>query len=182
MKISDDTLKCAGLLLVGGIISFFSARLLYCAIESKGWPTTVGIVIGTEVTDGELVSDDNVISIHVPHVWYQYQVDGKTYKSDRLSYYDTYRVSKAKAQTITTRYRVGRSVRVYYSPADPSVSVLRSGISASGNLEPAALVIAFAFGTLCVMVVLYDWLRQWLANNESTAEQHASNKPIEPTC
>ena len=182
MKMSWHTLKPPWLLLIGGIISFVSAKSLYQANETKGWPTTAGIIIDADVADGEIVGSDNVVRIHVPHVSYQYEVEGKTYKSDRLSYYDTYRVSKRRSRNITNRYQVGRSIPVYYSAVDPSVSVLKPGISGSGNLEPAARVIVFAFGALGLMLGLHEWVTRMLANNERTAGHQASNNPIEPTC
>lgn len=100
------------------------------------WEKTDGVIITSSVSK----SSDG---LHHNHLWfrlsYQYFVDGRTYKGERVSYaYGTFgnlwRTSGRKNR-LRAFYMKGRAVKVYYDPDRPAVSVLEPGISLWGIIE-----------------------------------------------
>ena len=57
-------------------------------------------------------------------IWYEYNVDGEFYKSDRVSYGYAGSSSKSFAISYVNKYPVGKSVVVYYDSVNPKNSVL----------------------------------------------------------
>lgn len=57
-------------------------------------------------------------------IWYEYNVNGKLYKSDRVSYGYTSSSNKSFPISYVNKYPVGKSVVVYYDSIAPEKSVL----------------------------------------------------------
>jgi hypothetical protein len=62
-------------------------------------------------------------------IWYEYGVDGRLYKSDRVNYGHTGSSDKSFASNYVNRYPVGKSVVVYYDQNHPNKSVLEPNVS-----------------------------------------------------
>ena len=110
-------LALAGLLAVG--LGFW---LRHMNAQSAAWPAVSGHVVASRVgTDHD--GDE------AAHIKYRYQVGGQEHESDQVSY----KVGSAKSRTLAAdlvaRYPVGKSVDVYYDPADPARAVLERGPS-----------------------------------------------------
>jgi hypothetical protein len=55
---------------------------------------------------------------------YEFAVDGKSYRSDEITFDNNYSINQEFAQIYINKYPVGKNVTVYYDPHDPSFSVL----------------------------------------------------------
>ena len=106
----------------------------------NAWPSTRGIVTMSYVSSG--IPGSHQGSRY--NFAYEYQVDGKTYWSDRYAY-----ASVGGDQTVgVERYKDGDPVTVYYNPRDPSSAALvrqRPGLS-------AYIVLGFGFAFLLAAI------------------------------
>lgn len=97
---------------------------------SKKWPSAEGKVTSSYVQKQvRSVKDSSKKPTYYPKVRYQYEVGGKTYICDRLSFAggeggDT----KIEAQALANRYPSGQKVVVYYDPKHPEKAVLERGL------------------------------------------------------
>lgn len=109
-------------------------------LRAKAWPSVEGTLKRVEIVERGSQFDLND-AVSFPAVRYSYEVAGKRYSGDRLSF-------GLGGGNLASRWAirglsVGASVRVFYDPAKPSQSVLRPGVAPS-----AALLIAA--GGICV--------------------------------
>jgi len=93
---------------------------------SQNWPSVDGKIISSSIRTSS--SSGAGRSRYYPVVEYEYSVDGKSLRGDRISF-DTQPVSHQSATVITKRYSVGRVVPVFYDPEDASKCVLEPGTS-----------------------------------------------------
>lgn len=131
----------AGLILAGSALIVGALGEIRKAVATRRWLSTDGTVIEsnveTEFNDG----------MHYRlKLTYRYEVDGMSYVSSRLRAQPSAVWAWAwPAQRTARRYKVGCSVRVYYSAAEPHESVLERGISCS-RLAALGVVTAMLFG------------------------------------
>lgn len=106
---------------MGILFIVFGIRNHSLGKESENWP----------VVEGHLVSESSSAQKKKKriHVFYEYQVNGVTYKNSRVNFTD----DKASKKKIRDQYNVGDKLKVYYQPGDPEQSVLEPGAS-SGSL------------------------------------------------
>ena len=88
---------------------------LNISLASTKWPKVEGKILASsvEVEDGEYPS-------YVPKIEYQYIVDGRSYRSNKLRYSFWSSSFKGRARRIAEAYRPGDPAPVYYDPAKPS--------------------------------------------------------------
>ncbi len=74
-----------------------------------------------------------------PHVAYTYIIDGKEYKGNRISIYESFSYSGSSAnaankaaEKFLSRYPVGSMVTVHYNPKNPSDAILETGFDFIG--------------------------------------------------
>jgi hypothetical protein len=116
----------AGLVIgVGCFVTVLGIRMCKEARVTWTWPSTEGIVRGTEVLEtcgGGLKGRTEF----QPVVTYEYSAGGVTHTGKRIMLVDISSGSRY-AHRIIARYPVGTSVTVYYDPASPQDAVLRRG-------------------------------------------------------
>lgn len=142
------------IVLVGLVVLAIGAWLVYAcrkelvlAFRSRRWPSTTGHISGTEVREGiglGMTNDGTFAptetSFRVSDWVFIYTVAGREYRSSRFSF-------SAQGWDENDRYlEDGAEVKVYYSPSDPSVSVLRPGLDAA--LMSGPIVSMFRLGFL----------------------------------
>ena len=113
-------------LAVGIVIALFSYSSYRASVASESWPTATGRIVRSEIekqtrTSGEGADKKNTLK-ESPKVSYQYQLEGKTYTSDNISF-----VSTGHARQVVSRYPAGKSVSVSYNPDNPEQAVLIPG-------------------------------------------------------
>jgi hypothetical protein len=91
--------------------------------------------------DYQVDSEGDRHRVFAPHVVYEYEVNGVTYRGERLKAgIRSFTGNLRKVEQELARYPVGGMVRVYYNPDDPAEAVLQPGVSSK-----AALVIGIVF-------------------------------------
>lgn len=95
--------------------------------RSWGWPRVTGKILKSE--RGEpTVYDDGTIG-HCVNVFYEYEVNGVRYESDRVSFFGYLGgLKEHEASQAHARYLpIGKEIFVYYDPEQPAFSVLERG-------------------------------------------------------
>ena len=86
------------------------------------------------------------------HVVYRYDLDGGSFESDRVWFGGDYSTSdRSEMSEVDRRYPVGADVMVYYSPDDPSQSVLMPGAYLSSYI---LFVIGMVFLSVAGLLLL----------------------------
>ncbi|MBV6395014.1 MAG: hypothetical protein HFACDABA_00585 [Anaerolineales bacterium] len=90
--------------------------------SAQSWSSTSGVVLSSSVKvrhSGRSRSD-------YPAVVYQYEVNGKSYQSQRIKAGDKFMSVRiiGEAQATVARYPAGSRVTVFYDPNNPSESAL----------------------------------------------------------
>jgi hypothetical protein len=131
----------AGLALAGSALIVSTLGEIRKAAATRRWLSTDGTVIESNVE-----TEFNDGTYYHLKLTYRYEVDGKSYVSGRLRAQPSGVWSWAwPAQHTARRYKVGCSVRVYYSAVEPHESVLERGISWS-RLAALGSIVAILFG------------------------------------
>jgi hypothetical protein len=131
----------AGLALAGSALIVGALGEIRKAAATRRWLPTDGTVIESNVE-----TEFNDGTYYRLTLTYQYEVDGKSYVSSRLRAQPSAVWAWAwPAQHKARRYKVGCSVRVYYSAEEPHESVLERGISWT-RLAALGSVTAILFG------------------------------------
>jgi hypothetical protein len=132
------------LLMVGLVI-----YLQVAANAVKDWPSVPGKVTSSRVSYDSSSSENGA----VPFVTYTYEVQGKTYKENRISPGILTVAGETSAEKVVALYPKGKEVSVYYNPKNPAEAYLEKssqrqiggmcGIIIMGNLfMPFAVLIA----------------------------------------
>ena len=90
---------------------------LFYAHQSKSWPSVGGLIITTEVRDGN----------EQMHSVYEYTVDAKTYTGDQLAFGETSLPTPEAARNRAEQYPAGTPVLVYHHPKKHGHSTLKTG-------------------------------------------------------
>ena len=103
------------------------------AKASVSWPTTTGTIATVERVKRLFRS--------LPRVVYAYAVDGKDYRSERVSFASGYRPKEV--DEVLSRYSVGQTVPVHYKPEQPGEAVLEAGSGPRVTAQIRILVVCF---------------------------------------
>lgn len=115
------------ILIIGGI-----GYLLYTRSQkstayrqtAQNWPSTTGTILMSSVQSRR--SSRHGGHSNYPVIVYQYEVNGKTYQSQRIKAGEQFfNVNVSwEAQKIVDRYMIGAKVPVYYDPNNPAEAAL----------------------------------------------------------
>ena len=144
--------RFAFLLMFGGLGSFFAyqgAADWYSGVQSASWQTAAGTVLDTRLATSSGTSRNSGPQ-YSPHVSYMYNVGGRSFVGDQVSFGRLTRGSGyGDAQRFLKRYRRGTIVAVHYDPARPERSVLQPGWT-WGSVFMAAMGTLFALLGLAI--------------------------------
>ena len=148
-----------GLLLVVGLFNSVLAFRNYMRSEdSEFWPSVEGRLLVCRIDETSAIGRFGPGVQYVPHVEYEYTVDGVTYKSDKINAMNDHSFAQLRdAQRVTEQY-LDDGFPVYYSPSDPGTSVLQTGFSVGGGFLCALgiMPLMLGFGLLVVGYHLAD--------------------------
>ena len=116
---------------------------LYRGLRCESWPTADGVVDRAKM---KFHSSSKGGVTYSADVSYHYQTAGTYHTGARLAF-GTMSSSASYAQDILARYPVGAKVQVHYSPDDPELAVLETGVHGGVWIE-------FGVGTVFVLVGL----------------------------
>ncbi|MCB8944514.1 MAG: DUF3592 domain-containing protein [Ardenticatenaceae bacterium] len=136
-------------LLVGGGLCFWGWNILQDARASASWPTAVGLITRSEVTES---TDAEGGDSYSPEVTYTYQVNSLSYVGNRIKFGENSYNSRNRAQEIAANYPVNKEITVFYEPTQPDNSVLEAGVS-SGSYIVLAIGALFVFLTVLMIPI-----------------------------
>src|SRR5438046_6273164 len=104
---------------VGAYVAYVGAGDLYTGVRSDAWSTAAGTVLESELV--RVPGRGRVSASYKAHVLYGYEVGGRSYSSDRISF-GRFGVGSGRgdAEVLLHRYRRGSVVQVYYDLARPN--------------------------------------------------------------
>ncbi|MEM1191972.1 MAG: DUF3592 domain-containing protein [Pseudomonadota bacterium] len=122
----DRTLMIFIVGLVGIFLLIGFAMLGYAGVSwtrgyaAKSWPTTQGEIIASTLH----IDRDSDGDTYTAKVRYQYEVDGRRYESDRISFGFSGTDNRQDHQAIKDRLSAGTHVSVCYNMANPQMATL----------------------------------------------------------
>jgi hypothetical protein len=126
---------------IAGVISFLNGR--QTAKDRAQWPTVPGTVTTSDIIE-ETIESKRSEDTEILRTTKRYRVDLRyTYRVGQRGYVGTNRVwewtavygLREQAKKVTSAYPQGKSVTVYYDPAQPGLAVLEPG-NRQGSLAP----------------------------------------------
>jgi hypothetical protein len=144
---------------------------VYRGLRCESWPVTEGIVDRAEMKSHTGNKGGVTFSADVS---YHYQVAGTYHTGTRLAF-GTVSSSASHAQEILSHYPVGARVPVHYSPDDPELAVLETGVHGGVWIE-------FGVGTVFTLVGLMflQIVRKAVAAQNAPAAPDAVNPQKSP--
>lgn len=135
---SGTVLVIIAVLTLGGLgMAASGLRTLWLLRRSRFWPSTEGRVISTEIRKRitSPVMMDPTSHGWNPRVVYEYEVDGRTFRSDVIDLCGRLRMTPRLAGLMAASYPVGQEVTVYYDDRRPQRACLvRGGGGAVGRI------------------------------------------------
>ena len=126
--------------------------------QSRSWPVAVGNVQESAAVSKPVVSSARrgTVGTHVVRLRYEFAVDGRTFTGTRQSLDDvgiikTEEQSRSEAGALPA----GSSVRVFYDPSDPAISLLTPGVPIGGVISSVFGLLLIAAGSAMVAVGLH---------------------------
>ncbi len=136
------------------IVCLFDGHMIYTVYrqsQSERYPTVSGIVTDTEIDTYTTTDDDGrTTTSHEAIIKFNYEVQGRPYRSDTYRYGARTFADPARADAAINRYPKGAEVEVHYNPSNPDDAVLEVGV-ATGEL------FAFVFLTPFNLVMFWFW-------------------------
>ena len=139
--------------LAGILALYFGGNALLKGYESRKWPTVNGQISNSYIDRRNETHNGRSSIRYVAILGYKYRVNGKNYYCDTIGFGKSKYASQKRSKTLKylEHYPTGKSVTVYYDPADPHNAVLKSGITGGA-------LFAIAIGFLFVLVGLASFL------------------------
>lgn len=100
--------------------------------------------------------------IYQPHIRYEYQIGGQTYRSTTFSYLGPAAADRDAMRRIVERYPPGSRQTAYVNPDNPAEAVLHRGVESS----PAPLWLPALFLLVGLLCVIGGW-RGWLQDQRA---------------
>jgi hypothetical protein len=94
------------------------------ALRSPGWPTTMGVVIASDVCEHYGKSG----TTYAPCLTYRYSVNNKIFESSLITGAHRDSGLREDAELTAQKYAVGTRVKVSYDPSSPGIACLEPGV------------------------------------------------------
>ena len=127
LNIDKQTIFIYFPIFLGVILFLLDFRLLYKSLQSENWSQTDGIITKSELY--KYGGGDSSVT-YEPLVEYQYEVNGKIYKSKRLYFGSSIGSSfkKRRSQKYVNKFPTDTKITVYYNELNIKQSVIETGI------------------------------------------------------
>ncbi|MGB4270391.1 MAG: DUF3592 domain-containing protein [Spirochaetota bacterium] len=109
-------------LIFGLVVTLAGIKMINEAKESLSWPHTEGVIV-TSHMDKRYVKGQGYQ--HFANITYEFEVGGEKYRGSQISFKNL----DIPDEELLRLYPLGKKVKVYYDPDDPSYSLLEPGIS-----------------------------------------------------
>jgi len=176
-----------GLLLLGlGYALAFlldgAAPSLLVQITSEDWPSTTGVITHSDVIVEPSVDDEDSYSSDIRA---RYQVDRNEYRLFEI--YPGHSVlgsnSNIEAVRLSSRYRVGERVPVYFNPLDPNEAVLETGVHGRTLISLAFAIVPAALGLWILLWTIREtwrWVVQFFGKAPKPPVQAVDVSIVDP--
>lgn len=150
------------------VFALAAAYKLWEVRRARGWKRASGTItssgIGTDVSEPR----DGVRDVrHVARIAYRFNIASRTYHGSRIDLAE--RPAAMTVEEVSQRYPVGKTVDVYYDPADPHDCVLDRNLPA-GAAKGCLVVMLVVVPALAVGMVILTagpgWVRAVLPNSQ----------------
>jgi len=138
-KKSSPVFMVVILLVFGLIIGGVGLYRYNLGKKSASWPAVKGKMTYARAVSTK-VDNKNEYRLSVK---YRYIVDGKSYTGERITASDQNQKTRSRANNVLKKYPVGGEVSVYYNPARPGSSVLKTGVNKNVSLPIGIAVVCF---------------------------------------
>src|SRR5579872_6456285 len=153
-----------GLIVALGLFLFWKgARNVQRAIASTAWPTTSGMVTGSQASESTTKDEKTHAgsTTYSTETTIHFQVNGQDYSTDLIHFGQTLGSGdSSEAALQAVRYPAGAAVSVSYNPGDPSIAVVKPGLHADAFWLPGA-GLAFLLPALMCIVMFPAMYRSW---------------------
>lgn len=106
---------------------------LYRTFSCGNWPSVGGKVISSEIRKLHKFRREN--QTYRAEVRYRYEVDGRNYQCDKISFGYYSSSSLKDARDIVGKYKVGKMVVVHYDPENPGRAVIEIKADPNAYIE-----------------------------------------------
>jgi hypothetical protein len=125
---------CIPVVLIGISMCFQGMENIRRAEATQQWPTAPGTITYSKVSAQGFPARGNIKSsnghIHKPVIKYNYLIQGVQYQNNNIYLGDDQIPNVVSyADEMVAKYAPRQKVVVYYSPIDPQLSVLETGVS-----------------------------------------------------
>ena len=150
LSFSISGLVAVPFLIIAIVFFFLWARSRWKTGSAKGWPSTTGKVISSEMEARRSRSGSGYSTAYYAVVLYEYIVNGQRLQSNRLTLGTPIGTGfTGGVQKKLQQYPVGSRVEVFYNPDDPTEAVLEiKAPSGSIYLFIALLIVAILVVTM----------------------------------
>lgn len=113
-------------------------------MSAADWPSTQGMIVSSDIrsrtTKGRTVRTLKVV--------YRYSVKGVGYKGERIRFGADITPGRSSSRAVAEKYWEGKTVEVFYDPADPTQSVLERALDAEMFVMPGLGLLFFLLGAV----------------------------------
>lgn len=137
--------KLMGLVLIasGIFVMGFGVNPILQTRDSASWSSTRGQIINSQL----VTPRDTTAGLGFKAtVEYQYDVEGRQFTGDRISFSDAYSSNEEYHQEIVDKYFPGKRVEVFYNPSNPLESVLEKRFARQSFLWIFIGIVVFGLG------------------------------------
>lgn len=151
-------------LAVAGVATLAAAlKQLWEAAGSRRWPSVPGRIVSSDVVDVSRkvqVGDEleKLVHEHRVEIRYEFALKGVLVSGIDVGQVPEQSTDERWAQARVAKYPKGAEVRVFYSPEDPTRSILEPGIHAASWIPLLVALAVIATGAGMVLIS-----RLWLA-------------------
>jgi len=149
------------ILCIGGTIALVGAGLLFFGgsqnrkgVSANDWLITIGTIVSADLSQQSRRNQQGYHDVtYAPVVEYTYEVNGQTYRSDKISSGWTASYNLGMAQRLIDKYPPGAKVDVHYNSNNPAEAVLETK-SRSGNafMIAGGVILVLAVGAGCCVM------------------------------
>jgi hypothetical protein len=131
---------------LGSVLFVLGAYYMKLGKQSNNWTPVVANILqkGTFMSR----SGDGEVQSHKYYVFYEYEVDGKTYESSVISF----KPAIVPLYKANEKFKGKKQITVYYNPEEHSQAVIDKGVDASNYLTFVASIFFISGG-----IAYYVW-------------------------
>ncbi len=124
--IGSRCLIAGAIFLVLGCGAFIGMQMAQSYVDrAQQWPSVAGKIVTSEISTATTRYKYGIRTTLVADIEYAYSVNGQNYQGEHLRLIPMLHMKpEGTPAELVARYPVGRSVEVYYDPADPTAAVL----------------------------------------------------------